>query len=279
MIKRLFFIVLVFINCCCLIAQTTLPYKNKNLPVEVRVKDLLNRMTAQEKFWQLFMIPGDLDNADTDQYRNGLFGFQVSAGNRGDVGGQMLSYNTNESATALVKKINAIQKYFVEKTRLGIPITAFDEALHGLVREGATVFPQSIALAATWDTSLMNNVANAIAEETMQRGIRQILSPVVNIAADVRWGRTEETYGEDPFLASAMGVAFVKAFENKNIITTPKHFIANVGDGGRDSYPIHWNERLLDEVYLRVVGLIQVSDPQICGDLGRREKSIQVNQT
>jgi beta-glucosidase len=195
------------------------------------------------------MIPGDLDNADTDQYRNGLFGFQVSAGNRGDAGGQMLSYNTNESATALVKKINAIQKYFVEKTRLGIPITAFDEALHGLVREGATVFPQSIALAATWDTSLMNNVANAIAEETIQRGIRQILSPVVNIAADVRWGRTEETYGEDPFLASAMGVAFVKAFENKNIITTPKHFIANVGDGGRDSYPIHANERLLEEIY------------------------------
>ena len=246
---KIYLTLLSVITCVTVAAQTVLPYRNKNLAVETRVRDLLNRMTPEEKFWQLFMIPGDLDNVDTAQYKNGLFGFQVSAGSRGDAGGQMLKYNTNESAAALAKKINAIQKYFVEKTRLGIPIIPFDEALHGLVRDGATVFPQSIALAATWDTTLMNDVANAIAEETRQRGIRQILSPVVNIAADVRWGRTEETYGEDPFLASTMGVAFVKAFENKNIITTPKHFVANVGDGGRDSYPIHANERLLEEIY------------------------------
>jgi beta-glucosidase len=132
---------------------------------------------------------------------------------------------------------------------LGIPIISFDEALHGLVREGATVFPQSIALAATWDTALMHQVAGAIATETKMRGIRQILSPVINIASDVRWGRTEETYGEDPFLTSAMAVSFVSAFEKMGVITTPKHFIANVGDGGRDSYPIHFNERLLDEIY------------------------------
>src|SRR4029078_8508777 len=115
---------------------------------------------------------------------------------------------------------------------------------------GATAFPQSIGLAATWDTTLMSRVANAIAVETRIRGIRQILSPVVNVASDVRWGRTEETYGEDPFLTSEMGVAFVSAFEKMNVITTPKHFLANVGDGGRDSYPIQWNERLLDEIYL-----------------------------
>jgi beta-glucosidase len=96
----------------------------------------------------------------------------------------------------------------------------------------------------------MHTVATAIAQETKARGIRDILTPVVNIASDVRWGRTEETYGEDPFLTSEMGVAFVSAFERMNIITTPKHFVANVGDGGRDSYPVHWNERLLDEIYL-----------------------------
>lgn len=231
-------------------AQNLLPYKNRQLPIDIRVGDLLSRMTPEEKFWQLFMIPGDLDKADTAQYKSGLFGFQVSAGNRGDAGGQMLSYNTSEAAGVLAKKINAIQHFFVERTRLGIPIIPFDEALHGLVRDGATVFPQAIALAATWDTILMNRVSNAIAEETKQRGIRQILSPVVNIASDVRWGRTEETYGEDPFLSSAMGVAFVRAFEKKGIITTPKHFIANVGDGGRDSYPVHINERLLEEIYL-----------------------------
>src|SRR4029077_8525180 len=138
----------------------------------------------------------------------------------------------------------------VEKTRLGIPIIAFDEALHGLVRDGATTFPQAIGLAATWDTIMVSNVANAIAMETKIRGIRQILSPVINIASDVRWGRVEETYGEDPFLSSEMGVAFVSPFEKMGVVTTPKHFLANSGDGGRDSYPIDIDERLLEEYYL-----------------------------
>lgn len=231
-------------------AQVGLPYKNKALPVEERVRDLLRRMSPEEKFWQLFMIPGDLDTDSTARFPHGLFGFQVSAGNRGDAGGQMLSYNTTEKAGALARKINRIQRFFVEETRLGIPIIPFDEALHGLVREGATVFPQSIALAATWDTVLMHQVCIAIADETRQRGIRQVLSPVLNLATDVRWGRTEETYGEDPFLAGEMGRLFVQSFEQNGIISTPKHFLANVGEGGRDSYPIHWNERYLEEYLL-----------------------------
>ena len=247
--RNLLLFVLFMGNYCPVFSQAPPLYKDKSQPVEKRVQDLLSRMTPEEKFWQLFMIPGDLDNADSAQYKNGLFGFQVSAAAKGDAGGQMLDYGTKENAEALANKINAIQKYFVEKTRLGIPIIAFDEALHGLVRGGATVFPQAIGLAATWDTALMNKVTNVIADEAKQRGIRQILSPVVNIASDVRWGRTEETYGEDPFLTSAMGVAFVRAFEKKGIITTPKHFIANAGDGGRDSYPVHINERLLEEIY------------------------------
>ena len=245
---RLLFFSLFFISATAF-PQTLLPYKNPALPVEERVKDLLSRMTPEEKFWQLFMIPGDLDQGDSLQYKNGIFGFQVSAAAKGDAAGQLLNYGTAENAVSLAKKINAIQKYFVERTRLGIPIIAFDEALHGLVRGGATTFPQSIALAATFDTSLMHQVAGAIATEAKARGIRQILSPVINIAGDVRWGRVEETYGEDPFLTSGMAVSFVSAFEKMGIITTPKHFIANVGDGGRDSYPIHFNERLLDEIY------------------------------
>ena len=100
------------------------------------------------------------------------------------------------------------------------------------------MFPQAIALAATWDVPLMSRVAGGIARETRSRGIRQVLSPVVNIANDVRWGRVEETYGEDPYLSSLMGEAFVQAFEKAGIVTTPKHFVANVGEGGRDSYPI-----------------------------------------
>jgi len=247
---------IIFFLCCSLTFKATLaqqqspPYKNASLSIDQRVKDLLARMTPEEKFWQLYMIPGDLDNATPDQYQHGLFGFQVSAGSKekGETN-QLLTYNTNESGVALAKKINAIQKYFVERTRLGIPIIAFDESLHGLVREGATAFPQSIALAATFDTTLMRQVSHAIALETKARGIRQILSPVINIASDVRWGRVEETYGEDPFLTAAMGVAYVSSFEKLNIVTTPKHLIANVGDGGRDSYPIHMSERFLEETH------------------------------
>jgi beta-glucosidase len=231
-------------------AQQQPPYKNPKLPIDQRVQDLLGRMTPEEKFFQLFMIPGDLDNIEPGQYTHGIFGLQVSASSKGSGDTQqMLKYNTAESGLALTKKINAIQKFFIEKTRLGIPIIAFDEALHGLVRDGATSFPQSIGLAATFDTTLMREVATAIAAETKARGIRQILSPVINIASDVRWGRVEETYGEDPFLTSAMGVAFVSQFEKAGIITTPKHLIANVGDGGRDSYPIHWNERYMEEIH------------------------------
>jgi beta-glucosidase len=227
-----------------------LPYRDSSLPVEARVKDILSRMKPEEKFWQLFMIPGAIENGGDEKYKNGIFGFQVSADSKnGDAAQQMLVYHSTEDALTLAKKINGSQKYFVEKTRLGIPIIAFDEVLHGLVRGGATSFPQAIALAATWDTALVYEVAHAIAVETKARGIRQVLSPVINIASDVRWGRVEETYGEDPFLVSEMGVAFISAFEKMNIVTTPKHFIANVGEGGRDSYPIHWNERLLDEIY------------------------------
>ncbi|MDN5480964.1 MAG: glycoside hydrolase family 3 protein, partial [Chryseobacterium sp.] len=233
-------------------AQAQKPlYKDPKQPIEVRVQDLLKRMTPEEKFWQCFMIPGDLDNVPKDQYRHGIFGLQVSAGNQGGgAAGQMLKYNAGEDAERLVKKINAIQKYFIEESRLGIPIIPFDEALHGLMREGATAFPQAIGLAASFNPDLMKDVSSAIAKESRLRGIRQILTPVVNLASDVRWGRTEETYGEDPFLTSVMGVNFVSSFENQGIITTPKHFLANVGEGGRDSYPIHWSKRYLEETHL-----------------------------
>lgn len=140
-------------------------YKDPKQPVEARVQDLLKRMTPEEKFWQCFMIPGDLDKVPKGQYVHGIFGLQVSAGNQGGgAAGQMLTYNANEDAEKLTKKINAIQKYFIEESRLGIPIIPFDEALHGLVREGATAFPQAIGLAATFNPELMKTVAAAIAK-------------------------------------------------------------------------------------------------------------------
>jgi beta-glucosidase len=227
------------------------PYKNPALPITQRVDDLLQRMTAEEKFYQCFMVPGDIKPGDEARYKHGLFGFQVSASSAGNgAAAQMLTYNSSDDARALAAKINRIQRVFVEQSRLGIPMIAFDEALHGLVRGGATAFPQSIALAATWDTALMSRVAHTIATETKLRGIRQILSPVINLANDVRWGRTEETYGEDPYLSAVMGTAFMGAFERLGVITTPKHFLANVGEGGRDSYPIQWSHWYLQQTHL-----------------------------
>ena len=110
----------------------TPPYRNPSLPVADRVRDLVGRMTLEEKFWQLFMIPGDLDTPAND-YSNGIFGLQIRV--RG-------------TARAHAEKINAIQRYFVEKTRLGIPIIPFEEAVHGLGWDGATMFPAAIGLAA-----------------------------------------------------------------------------------------------------------------------------------
>ena len=223
------------------------PYRNATLSPGERARDLLARMTLSEKFWQLFMIPGDLDDP-THDYRNGSFGLQISVPR--DMRAESARSDTIDAgrvARAHAERINRIQRYFVEQTRLGIPIIAFEETLHGLGREGATTFPQAIGLAASWDTTLMARVASAIAVEARSRGIRQSLSPVVNIASDVRWGRVEETYGEDPYLASAMARAYVGTFERAGIVTTPKHLVANVGEGGRDSYPIELSQRALEE--------------------------------
>jgi beta-glucosidase len=210
-------------------------------------------MTLQEKFWQLYMSPGSLDDS-THDYSSGSFGLQVRLPEENS--GQRIAISELAAMTAArarvrahTDRINTVQRYFVEQTRLGVPIIPFEEALHGLMAPGATVFPQAIGLAATWDTTLASQVALAAARETRSRGIRQALSPVVNIATDVRWGRVEETYGEDPFLTTLFGDVFVRAFEREGVIATPKHFVANVGDGGRDSYPIDLSVRQLDEVH------------------------------
>ncbi|HMA54701.1 MAG TPA: glycoside hydrolase family 3 N-terminal domain-containing protein, partial [Acidobacteriota bacterium] len=226
--------------------SSLLPYRDPGLPIERRVDDLLSRMTAREKFGQLFMAPGDIDQA-TESCKDGIFGLQIRSGRGPETAGTP-GEGPGAEARRAAGRINAVQKFFVERTRLGIPIIPFEEALHGLVQPGATAFPQAIGLAATWDTDLVAEVASAVAAETVSRGIRQILSPVVNIVRDVRWGRTEETYGEDPYLASRLASAFVGGFEKRGVIATPKHFVANVGAGGRDSYPIPDGERELREI-------------------------------
>lgn len=190
------------------------------------------------------MVPSEFDTTKC-RFTDGIFGIQLFASALSDPNQQILNYSSSSTNLELIERANDIQKHFVENTRLGIPIIFFDEGLHGLVRAQATSFPQAIALAATFDPKLVSSAAAHIAREARLIGVRQVLSPVLNLATDVRWGRTEETFGEDPYLASQMGVAFVWPLESAGVVCTPKHFIANVGAGGRDSYPIGLSERAL----------------------------------
>lgn len=224
-------------NAACSFAQQNQQlqhYKNPNLSTDQRVSDLLGRMTLEEKVGQLRCTIQSFEGIDT-----------VIARGVGNIGVITRQDGPRESA----ERTNAIQKFSLEKTRLGIPILLHDEGLHGLIGKEATSFPQAIGIAATWNPELANSIAHVIARQSRTRGIRQLLSPVINIARDVRWGRVEETYGEDPYLTTQLGVAFCKGLEEENIISTPKHFAANVGDGGRDSHPINFNERLFREIY------------------------------
>ncbi|RLE70451.1 MAG: beta-glucosidase [Thermoprotei archaeon] len=205
------------------------PYEDPSRSLEERVEDLLSRMTLEEKVAQL------------------QSGFEISKHGIGNLTCVLRSLPPREGAV----KANELQARLIEETRLGIPAIIHDECLHGCVAMYSTSFPQAIALAATWDPDLVYRVARAVARETRVRGIRQCLSPVVNIVRDVRAGRTEESYGEDPYLTSVMGEAYCKALREEGVIATPKHFVANfVGDGGRDSHAIHFSERVLREVYL-----------------------------
>ncbi|HTO93499.1 MAG TPA: glycoside hydrolase family 3 N-terminal domain-containing protein [Bacteroidota bacterium] len=210
-------------------------YRDPRAPVEERVRDLLGRMTLEEKIAQLQCIGQYPENRSLIP-QSGI--------------GSMATVLRRFTASVAAEKNNVVQSLVAKETRLGIPVLIHDEGLHGVIANGATSFPQAIALASTFDTTLMGEVATVIAQEARSRGIRQLLSPVINIARDARWGRVEESYGEDPLLTSRMGVAFCSSLEREGVVATPKHYVANVGDGGRDSYPIEYSERLLREVYL-----------------------------
>lgn len=244
-------------------------YLNKNTPIEERVEDLLGRMTTKEKVHQMVGIGNwnkekrifitkekirHWKQIDRKLLISILKKAKFSVKNAkkiiGHGLGQLSMGVTHFTPKISAERANEVQKFAKEETRLGIPIIIHDECLHGCMAIGSTSYPQSIALASTWDNELMKEMAVAIGKETRARGISQCLSPTINIARDPRCGRTEETYGEDPYLTSRMGVAFVKGVQSQGVVTTPKHYVANfVGDGGRDSNEIHFSERILKEIY------------------------------
>jgi beta-glucosidase len=234
-------------------SKMTKSYKNPNLPIEQRVKNLLSKMTIAEKVAQLHAYAinwEEYSKLAIDERIEFIKSLPpdniIPKEGLGQISVILRDLPPREAA----EKANEIQKFAMKHTRFGIPVIIHDEGLHGLLGNGATSFPQAIAMASSWNPELVEKVAALIGKETKTRGIAQLLSPTINIARDVRCGRTEETYGEDPYLTSRLAVAFVKGLQGQMVAATPKHFAANfVGDGGRDSNAVHHSERILKEIY------------------------------
>jgi beta-glucosidase len=230
-------------------------YKNPQLPVEQRVVDLLSRMTLEEKVAQTYalwqqkkLIMDEKGNFSPEKAKDVLkYGI-----------GQITRASENKEPRETAIFNNAIQRFLIENTRLGIPAIVHEESLHGFVAPGATSFPQAIALASTWDVDLVQEVFSVAAAEIRASGGHQALTPVLDVARDPRWGRTEETYGEDPYLAARIGVACVRGFQGKgpnidkqHIISTVKHFaVHGQPEAGTNAAPGNYSERIVREVFL-----------------------------
>jgi beta-glucosidase len=236
-------------------------YKNPRLPVERRVADLLSRMTLEEKVAQLTCLWGTRPqvNPQTDfSTDRGAFdpakAAEVMKYGIGQIARQRERKDPREGATFA----NAVQKWLLENTRLGIPAILHDEILHGHMAEGSTSFPQPIALATTWDPEFISKVFTAGALETRARGSHQVLGPNLDLGRDPRWGRTEETYGEDPYFTSRMAVAIVRALQGpgptideNHVIATAKHFAAHgQPESGTNIGPANFSERTIREYFL-----------------------------
>jgi beta-xylosidase len=231
-------------------AQQVVPdYRNPNLPIQQRVADLLPRMTLEEKVAQL-TIGGRRAGSTPGE---APFPPELMATMR-----KMFSVDSDVSTREAAELHNAIQKFLLEKTRLGIPALFQGEALHGYMFHGATSFPQALGLASTWDTGLVKQAFTDIADEMASSGANQAFSPVLGLARDPRWGRTEELYGEDPYLVSRMGVAAIEGLQGPNyiidrhhVMATAKHFAAHSEpEGGTNTAPGNFSERILRESFL-----------------------------
>jgi beta-glucosidase len=249
----------------CAEAQEAPLYKDASAPVDARVEDLLARLTLEEKVAQLTTIwtqKGELFDADgafdparaAELYPAGIGHFARPNDLRGPSSPLEAPFRDERQTVELV---NAIQRFAVEDTRLGIPVMFHEEGLHGYAARGATSFPQAIALASSWDPELLTQVYTVVAREIRARGVPMVLSPVVDVARDPRWGRIEETYGEDPYLAGELGVAAVLGFQGADlplaegrVFATLKHMTGHgQPESGTNVGPASISERVLREVF------------------------------
>jgi beta-glucosidase len=244
--KFLFFsIMIVFLSFSNKNAIKNAPYKNSTLPIEKRVDDLLNRMTTVEKIAQLDMYTGreiaDVKRHDTEAYNEKKISAMLDSTGAGSV---------HDFYPLDVEIANKVQKYIHEKTRLGIPLLFIEEGLHGYSGKGSTSFPIPLQLASAFDSSMVRKIGRVIGTEARARGTEMILGPVLDLARDPRWGRVEETYGEDPYLDATYAVAMVKGMQGKSldqhdaVISEPKHFaVHSVPEGGSNIAPVFVSER------------------------------------
>jgi beta-glucosidase len=226
-------------------------YKNHSLPTAKRIEDLVGRMTLREKVAQL----------------SGIWAYEILKDCRLDLGkstarmgegiGQItrLGGSGHAKPEATAKLANDIQRFLAEKTRLGIPALIHEESCAGYLTRGADVFPQAIGVASTFDPSVPERMGEIIREQMLALGARQALAPLLDVARDPRWGRTEETFGEDRYLTSRMGLAYIRGLQGPSmehgIVATAKHFVGyGVTEGGMNWSPAHIPPREMAEVFL-----------------------------
>ncbi len=243
-------------------AQNALPYRDPKLPVEQRVADLLSRMTLEEKVaqmegaWENRQFFSDSKTLFVDQDGNFIPENATALLKNGL--GEISRPSEKRGPRQMAIYTNTVQKWVKENTRLGIPVLFHDECLHGHVAPGGTSYPQAIALSSTWDPALVQSVFTATAAEVRARGAQHCLAPVLDLARDPRWGRTEETYGEDPYLVSRIGLAAILglqgtgAIDRSHVMATAKHFaVHGQPEGGTNVAPGNYSERVIREYFLK----------------------------
>lgn len=214
-------------------------YENPKAPLEARVQDLLQQMTLEEKTCQMATLYGSgrvlkdalpQDSWKTEVWKDGIGNIDEEHNGLGKFGSEYSFPYTKHVATK-----HSIQRWFVEETRLGIPVDFTNEGIRGLCHDRATYFPAQCGQGATWNKELIARIGEVEAEEAVALGYTNIYSPILDISQDPRWGRCVETYGEDPYLVGQLGKQMIQSLQKHNLVATPKHFaVYSIPVGGRD---------------------------------------------
>jgi beta-glucosidase len=220
------------------------PYEDPTRDVEARITDLLGRMTLEEKTAQMATLYGfgrvladELPTAawDTSLWKDGIGNIDEQLNGNTGTDKNLPDPKYDAPWPEHVRALNEIQRWFVERTRLGIPVDFTNEGIRGLLHTKATSFPAQLAVASTWDKALVREIGRITGREARALGYTNVYSPVLDLARDPRWGRTIETYGEDPFLVSELGVEQVRGIQEARVVSTLKHFgVYSVPQGARD---------------------------------------------